>query len=171
VIPYRESIDALNTLKGLFFIRKHYSIFNADMQREKPAKIIAMTIIRDKAQLKELLRAKQYAFVMEDATPGELKKALKSIQENQQYISDRLAKYSLFNLAIPETDDSISSKLTCRENEIANLIAHGMTSRKIALQLHISMDTVDTHRRNILKKLGLKNSAALVKYTLTRTHH
>lgn len=57
-------------------------------------------------------------------------------------------------------------RLTNREKEIVVWIAEGLTSWEIAAKLVISADTVDTHRKNILKKLQMKNTAALVKYSI-----
>ena len=56
--------------------------------------------------------------------------------------------------------------LTARETQILNLILNEYTSKEIGQQLEISMRTVETHRKNILKKTGAKNLVALVKYGL-----
>ena len=58
------------------------------------------------------------------------------------------------------------SNLTSRETEILGLILNEFTSKEIGEQLQISMRTVETHRKNILKKTGAKNLVALVKYGL-----
>ena len=58
------------------------------------------------------------------------------------------------------------SNLTSRETEILGLILNEYTSKEIGEQLQISMRTVETHRKNILKKTGAKNLVALVKYGL-----
>ena len=56
------------------------------------------------------------------------------------------------------------NNLSRRELDIINLIKEGLSSREIALQLEISLKTVEVHRYNVLKKLKLKNTAALVNY-------
>ncbi|MFL0685225.1 MAG: response regulator transcription factor [Algoriphagus aquaeductus] len=61
----------------------------------------------------------------------------------------------------PQSRLNILSK---REKQIANLVAEGLTSSEIAKQLFLSDLTVNTHRRNLIQKLGLKNSAQLVAF-------
>jgi DNA-binding NarL/FixJ family response regulator len=61
---------------------------------------------------------------------------------------------------------SSTEDLTSREQEIIILISNELTNNEIAEELHISPRTVDTHRRNLLQKLGVKNTAGLVKFAL-----
>jgi DNA-binding NarL/FixJ family response regulator len=58
------------------------------------------------------------------------------------------------------------SKLTAREREILQLIAEARSHQQIAEMLHISVRTVDTHRNNIIQKLGLHDTASLVTYAI-----
>ena len=58
--------------------------------------------------------------------------------------------------------------LSKREEQIVDLIKKGFSSKKIAAQLQVSVKTVEVHRYNILKKLGMRNTAALVNYLHTR---
>jgi DNA-binding NarL/FixJ family response regulator len=57
-------------------------------------------------------------------------------------------------------------ELTRREREILQLIAEGFTSKKIAIKLHISLDTVHAHRNNIMQKLDIHKQAGLIRYAL-----
>ena len=61
---------------------------------------------------------------------------------------------------------SSTEDLTSREQEIIILISNELTNNEIAEELHISPRTVDTHRRNLLQKLGVKNTAGLVKFAV-----
>lgn len=137
-----------------------------------PKKIIAIIPVRDSEQLRQLLLEKNYAFVTDESTIHDFKKALSAVMNDEQYVCNRLSKHLLNFISIHrETSEEHpipSDSLTRRESEIVSLIAHGYTSRKIAQELSISVGTVDTHRRNILKKLGINNAAALVKYAYTK---
>jgi DNA-binding NarL/FixJ family response regulator len=62
--------------------------------------------------------------------------------------------------------DSAYSSLGAREREVLQLVAEGKTSGEIAKEMHISIKTVETHRRNITQKLGLHGTAELTKYAL-----
>jgi DNA-binding NarL/FixJ family response regulator len=76
-------------------------------------------------------------------------------------------------MCIRDRSDTMSTALTCngirisaRESEIISLIAEGMTNKQIAESLFLSAHTVITHRKNIMNKLGLNNTAALVLFAI-----
>jgi Response regulator containing a CheY-like receiver domain and an HTH DNA-binding domain len=82
--------------------------------------------------------------------------------KNEKYISADLSYDLLHKMGRPASDSSLH--LTQREKEIIRYIAEGLTAHEIADRLFISHRTVDTHRKNILQKLNLKNIAALTRY-------
>ena len=83
---------------------------------------------------------------------------------NEKYISHEISLNLYSHLGHKKTNTSSDNHLTSREKEIIRHIADGMTNHDIAEKLFLSTSTVDTHRKNILAKLELKNTAALVKY-------
>ncbi len=83
---------------------------------------------------------------------------------NEKYIHNELNLNLYHHLGLNKNNTSSATHLTPRETEIIQYIANGMTNHEIAEKLFLSTSTVDTHRKNILAKLSLKNSAALVKY-------
>ncbi|MGZ3940202.1 MAG: response regulator transcription factor, partial [Flavisolibacter sp.] len=95
----------------------------------------------------------------------ELLLALEKVMLGEKYISPSIANNLVTLLTSRNVDTSGAEKhLTAREIEIIRLIADGLTNHEISDRLFISAVTVDTHRKNILAKLHLKNTAALVKY-------
>lgn len=139
------------------------------MPEKEYKKIIAMILVQDKEHLEQLLSKKQFAFVLPGTSLKELNHAIRIVSKGEQYISTRVGKYIMDNLVLQKMpDDIFKEKLTSREIEIIELITEGLTSKKIAGKLNISMNTTDTHRRNIWKKLGITNTVALVKYALSR---
>ncbi len=68
----------------------------------------------------------------------------------------------------PSTEQSSYDDLTRREREILTLIAQGLTNREIAAKLVISVNTVGTHRQNIMEKLDLHNKSELIKYAIRK---
>jgi DNA-binding NarL/FixJ family response regulator len=137
-----------------------------------PKIIIAMIPVKDSDHLQQLLSEKKYAFISEESTIHDFKKALNAIRNDDQYVCNRLSKHLLNFISIHKESKVkhllSGDQLTRREIEIVSLITQGFTSRKIAQKLSISAGTVDTHRRNILRKLGIRNAAALVKYAFTK---
>ncbi len=102
---------------------------------------------------------------LKDTGKEELLKAIEKIMvSNEKYISNELNLNLYHHLGLNKNNTSSATHLTPRETEIIQYIANGMTNHEIAAKLLLSTSTVDTHRKNILAKLSLKNSAALVKY-------
>ncbi len=104
-------------------------------------------------------------YVLKNTDLEELVIAIRSLAKGQKYFSkevqDELDKAD-------EASFRTSLLLSKREIEILSEIGQGLTSQEIANKLHISVYTVETHRKNIIHKLGLKNSAALVRYAVNR---
>jgi len=135
------------------------------IKKQKPyVKIIVVSMLSDASVVAKLLKAGADAFIIKNTGKDELLKAINKVMNGEKYISQELS-YDLFN-HINRKKENIGSNdhLTPREIEIIKYIADGMTNHEIADKLFLSHATVDTHRKNILSKLGLKNSASLVKY-------
>ncbi len=136
------------------------------IKREKPfIKILVVSMQCDPAIVNKMLKAGADAFINKDTGKGELLKAIKKVMENEKYISPEIS----FNLFTHFNERSVhiidpDKHLTSREIEIVRYIADGLTNHEIADKLFLSKVTVDTHRKNILAKLNLKNTASLIKY-------
>jgi DNA-binding NarL/FixJ family response regulator len=136
------------------------------IKKEKPEiKIIVVSMLCDASIVNKLIKAGADAFLNKDTGKSELLKALNKVMQNEKYISPEISN-NLFthlsdrNLKPPENE----KYLTPREIEIIRFIADGLTNHEIAAKLFLSTVTVDTHRKNMLAKLQLKNTASLVKY-------
>ena len=113
------------------------------------------------------LQAGAKGFLPKNASEDELEFAIKSIVKGQTYLSPAVTSQLMSGDPTKgELDDPISV-LTKREVEILSHLAEGRSNREIGKMLHISTRTVDTHRSNILKKLGVKTNAELVKIAIT----
>jgi DNA-binding NarL/FixJ family response regulator len=113
---------------------------------------------------KAALQAGAKGFVSKQAGLSEMEHAIDEIVRGGTYLSPSIASN---NNAAPGHDGCASSEvLSNREREIMVLLANGKPNREIGKLLSISVRTVDTHRSNILKKLGFKNNAELVKLAI-----
>lgn len=136
------------------------------IKQEKPyVKIIAVSMHSDASVVSKMLKAGADGYINKDTGKTELLTALEKVMRGEKYISPEISN----NLFLHLNDRSVQSEegekpLTPREIEIIRYIADGLTNQEIAQKLFLSVVTVDTHRKNILAKLHLKNSAALVKY-------
>lgn len=122
-------------------------------------KVLMLTMYGDEQFINELLKIGVHAYVLKNAGKVELMTAIYSVLQGQRYISKDLNHTN-------ENDDSFvkSLMLTQREKEIITLLAKEKSSQEIADILFISVYTVNTHRKNILNKLGIKNTAGLMKF-------
>lgn len=128
-------------------------------------KIIAVSMLSDAAIVSKMLKAGASGFINKDTGKTELVLALKKVMQGERYISHDISENLIAQLADPDSYINDSEKhLTRREAEIVQYIAEGLTNREIAERLFLSVATVQTHRKNILAKLHLKNTASLVKF-------
>jgi DNA-binding NarL/FixJ family response regulator len=93
---------------------------------------------------------------------------VESVLKGEQYIQKNVQDLMLKEAMGQKKDTSYIPKLTRREKEILQLIVDEKTTQEIADTLFLSVSTVETHRMNLISKLGVKNVAGLVKLTLER---
>jgi two-component system, NarL family, nitrate/nitrite response regulator NarL len=138
------------------------------LKKEYPdIKIIVVSMECDVVIVSKMLKAGADAFVNKDTGKEELMTAFSKIADNDKYVSPDIAKNLFAYLSYRKKNVTEDEKhLTPREIEIIRHIADGETNAEIAAKLFLSVVTVDTHRKNILSKLELKNTAALVKYAV-----
>lgn len=136
------------------------------IKKEKPGiKIIVLSMQSDASIVNKMLKAGADAFVNKDTGKEELLRAIEKVMADGKYISPEIANNLFSHLSEKKIIDAEPGKrLTPRELEIVRYIAEGFTNNEIAKRLFLSISTVDTHRKNILSKLQLKNTASLVKY-------
>jgi two-component system invasion response regulator UvrY len=89
-------------------------------------------------------------------------RAISEIHEGRQYVCEEIKSLFFEQTVEEKKDQSWLRKLTKREVQIVKSLKEGFSSIEIASQLDLSTRTVEVHRHNILKKLGLKNTAALI---------
>lgn len=116
----------------------------------------------------EALRAGAMAFVLKSASSGDIINAICAVLDGRRYLSASLARdLHDFDQALVQNDKSDTVEaLTKRERQVMRMIVEGMTNQEVARQLDISRRTVETHRTNLKRKLGVRSTAGLVRYAL-----
>lgn len=126
-------------------------------------KIIAATMHNQVAYAKKMLQLGAKAYVTKNSSYEEMLQAIEDVMSGKIYICKEIKDLLSDQLIAPENPLEEGLKLlSMREIEILKLIKDGASSKEIAQQLHLSARTVEVHRYNILKKLKLHNTAALV---------
>ena len=131
-------------------------------------KVIALSMHADKRFVRHMFAAGAAGYVLKGSAFEEVAAAIKTVAAGRIYISPKitdqvLAEY-VKQLIKPSAGEE--SPLSGREREVLQMLAEGQSSRKIAERLHISITTVDTHRKHIMDKLGFRSIAELTKYAI-----
>jgi two-component system response regulator NreC len=143
-----------------------------EIRRAHPeVKVLMLTMHEDDAYLFRTIQAGGAGYVLKKAADIEVLDAIRHVAAGGAFIrpavATRLMQDYMARVDLGEEVDSYG-RLTEREREILRLIAQGNTNTQIAQQLVISVRTVESHRANLMDKLGLQNRAELVKYALRK---
>jgi DNA-binding NarL/FixJ family response regulator len=132
-------------------------------------KIILLTMLTEAISISEAFRAGASGYVLKQSASEELHAAIESVSANKRFLSKNIdaevresVEHEWFR---PE---GYSSDLTGRQREILTLLADGQTTRHIAEQLNISMKTVEFHKANITRKVGVHTTPDLIKFALAQ---
>ena len=129
--------------------------------------VLILSAVENSANIRAALKAGARGFVPKQAGLSEMQFAIDAIVDGGTYLSPSVTNRLMSADAAQQESASAVSTLSQREREIMVLIANGRRNREIGELLHISTRTVDTHRSNILKKLGIKSNAELVKIAIS----
>src|SRR5687768_12811025 len=134
-------------------------------EKHSDVRVIMLTSHDDREFISELLMAGVSGYVLKNATQAELVDAVKKVVNGGNYYSPEVHESILSNYVSKLKEGSAEKiVLTARETEIVKLLAKEYNNEEIAEALFISFNTVETHRKNIMRKTGAKNLAGLLKY-------
>jgi len=133
------------------------------------ARIIGVSMHSQPAYAKKMLQIGAKGYVTKNSSKEEMIRAILEVHAGNKYICEEIRNIVSDQLLDDKEISPDINVLTEREMQIINHIKEGFSSKEIALDLNISLKTVEVHRHNILKKLKLKNSASLVNFINTNT--
>jgi len=139
-------------------------------QRSPRTHVVILSMHPNEAYVLEALRAGAAAYVLKESTSAELVRAVREAVAGRRYLSPPLSERAIevyMQKAESATLDPYET-LTAREREVLHLAAEGHTNAEIADRLFISRRTVETHRANLMRKLGLRTQTDLLSYALRR---
>ena len=131
-------------------------------------RVIILSMHDNKVHLLEALHRGTDGYVIKGSSGADLMKAIRIVMTGRRYVSPPLTEYLLESMSSKRSKDSAAAcnKLTLREEQVLYLTAEGLRSSDIAERLGISARTVEAHRNNLMKKLGLHNKAELIRYSM-----
>ncbi len=136
-------------------------------KEHKEVKVLAVTMYNTREFVARLLGAGASGYILKNTGKEELLAAIHALKNGSTYFSEAVTKRIMESLQGKRSSifDGVI-ELTVREKEVLKLIALEHTSQEIAKKLFLSVNTIETHRKNLLSKLNLKNTAGLVKYAV-----
>ncbi len=136
-------------------------------------KILALTMFDDTLYVSEMIKAGASGYLLKNAGKTELISAITKVFNGERYVSNEVSLRMIDKLNSGDHSSSENkmppvrkSEVTKKELEILKLIATELTNAEIAVKLNNSPMTIITHRKNLLRKLGVKNTAGLIKYAM-----
>lgn len=129
-------------------------------------KVIALSALKDRRLVLNMLKAGALGYLLKDCSFKELSKAIRMVMANKTYFSSAVTDILVDEVCHAPNWEGTYARLSARENEVLQLIAEGKTTSQIANALHVSIKTIETHRSHIMAKLNLKNVPELTKYAI-----
>ena len=127
-------------------------------------RIVAVTMHAERSFIAGMLQAGAKGYIRKESAFEEISAAIDAVLQGRTYLGDGIAEIAVADNGGDDADDRPA--LTDREKEVLTLLAEGMKTRQIAKALFVSEKTVETHRRQISRKLDLYSVAELTKYAI-----
>ena len=138
----------------------------ASITRSSPdTKVLAVTINEQGRYIKEALKAGASGYILKHSSKAEILLAVRTVASGKPYFSGNILERISDEFAFGGQSRN-NPVLTKKEQEVLRLISLEFSNQEIADMLDCGMRTVDTHKRNIIKKLGVKNVVGLVKFAM-----
>jgi len=133
-------------------------------------KVIALSMHSDTLFVTEMLKSGASGYLLKDCAFEELARAIRAVIQGKTYLSPSISGVVIEDYVHRLSKAPVSNfqVLTAREREVLQLLAEGKSTKQMALELHISIKTVETHRRQIMDKLDIHTVAELTKYAIRK---
>jgi two-component system response regulator NreC len=133
--------------------------------------VLVLTMRADDVSVRQSLKAGARGYVLKDSDDTDLLNAVKAVARGKSFFSPAVSKVLLTAYrgagGGPHVEDNLAL-LTDRECEVLRLIAQGKRNKEIAVELSVSVNTVETHRKHIMEKLDLHNTAEIVRFAVRK---
>jgi DNA-binding NarL/FixJ family response regulator len=132
------------------------------------AKVLTLTRHADHSYLQQMMRAGAAGYVLKQSRPAELLHAIRAVATGGKYLDASMTSpvIGTFTRVAAPPGPALTTPLSPRETEVLRLIAWGNTNKEIAAQLDLSVKTVEAHKANGMRKLGMRGRIEIVRYAL-----
>jgi two-component system NarL family response regulator len=129
-------------------------------------KVLALSGHADRRYVQAILDAGAFGYVLKANAYDQLRRAVQAVAHGRKYLCTEVTTDIIESALQRGTLGSVYELLGAREREVLQLLAEGLTSSEIAQRMGVSTSTIETHRRNIMRKLDLHSVAELTKYAI-----
>jgi DNA-binding NarL/FixJ family response regulator len=132
-------------------------------------RVLVLSVHESEQLVREILAAGAQGYLLKSDAGRELIAAIHALLENKPYFTSRVARMVLegfLSAGMAEGAENEPSRLSPREREIVQLLAEGKTTKEVAALLGISPKTAETHRTNIMRRMGFRSVVELVRYAI-----
>jgi DNA-binding NarL/FixJ family response regulator len=129
-------------------------------------RVVILSMHAGEEYVLKALRAGAVGYLLKDAATGELELALRSVMRGESWFSPAVSRQVVEGYVQRVGGEAVADTLTARQREVLKLVAGGKSTKEIAYQLKLSVKTVETHRAQIMERLGIRDVAGLVRYAL-----
>jgi DNA-binding NarL/FixJ family response regulator len=134
--------------------------------RPAPPRVLVLSMYPEKQYAVRAIKLGAGGYLTKDSLPDELLVAIRQVAAGGKYISHTLAEELATELSSDRSTLAPHHQLSTREYQVMRLLADGKGLAEIARDLELSLSTVSTYRQRILKKLGVENTAGIVRYAV-----
>jgi len=141
------------------------------VRRQPGTNVLMLTMHADDVSVRQALRAGARGYLLKDADDLDLLNAVKAVGRGKSFFSPAISKVLLVSYVGDAAGNQVEDNLallTDRECEVLRLIAQGKRNKEIAAELTVSVNTVETHRKHIMEKLDLHNTAEIVRFAVRK---
>ena len=135
-------------------------------ERLPEVKVIILSMHTSEEYVLLALRAGAAAYLIKDSATSELELALKCVMRGETYLSPAISRQMVDGYVQRVGASAGPEPLTPRQREVLKRIAEGRSTKEIAFELNLSVKTVETHRAQIMERLGIRDVAGLVRYAM-----
>jgi len=135
-------------------------------ERHPEVRVIILSMHAGEEYVLKALRAGAVGYLLKDAATGELELALRSVMRGESWFSPAVSRQVVEGYVQRVGGEAVADTLTARQREVLKLVAGGKSTKEIAYELKLSVKTVETHRAQIMERLGIRDVAGLVRYAL-----
>lgn len=138
----------------------------ARMREQQPqVRVVILSMHSGEEYVMQAMRAGVAGYLLKDAATGELELALRSVMRGESWFSPAVSRQVVAGY-VQRVGGESAPDLTARQREVLSLLAAGKSTKEIAFALKLSAKTVETHRAQIMERLGIRDVAGLVRYAM-----